>query len=130
MFSLFKPRSPQSYASTPPDEKDPRSLLDAAHGSRARGDVAQAAAELLRAAALYEQQGFSHKAVALARQATQLQPTHASAWELLVGLFERGDRPQDLREALTSLARLYADQHRGDEARTVRDRLQALRPTR
>ncbi|MBI5480140.1 MAG: hypothetical protein HY906_14840 [Deltaproteobacteria bacterium] len=85
---------------------------------------------LSRAAELFAKQGFALKAVAAAKQAAQLQPSHPRAHEALAGLYERMNLKEERRAVLDTLLKLSAAEQRADDVKATRAKLEALGPRR
>ena len=110
--------------------KDTKLLLDVAAMLKAKGAVSEAADHYLRAATALSEAGFAPKAVAIAKQVTQLAPKNIEAFELLAKLYEELKVKEELRGVLKALVSLYRGSGKESFAKSTETKLEALGPGR
>jgi len=129
-FSKKKDPVAQARAEAEARPDDPRAALSLASALKAAGDAQVAATEFLRAAELYQEQGFLPRALAAVQQAVQASPESSAAWSVLADLHAARRHKEDEREALKKLAQAFRAEGRSTEAAEVRNRIAALGPGR
>lgn len=109
---------------------DTKLLLDVAAMLKARGATGEAVDHLMRAANGLSEAGFALKAVAIAKQVSQLAPKSLEAYEFLAQRYEQLKLREELRGALKQLVPIYRSNGKEALARATETQIEALGPGR
>jgi tetratricopeptide (TPR) repeat protein len=110
--------------------KDVKLLQDIAGMLKAKGQVDDAAEHYMRAARAQLELGFAPKAIALAKQVSQMLPKSPEAFEFLIEQYEEGKLKEELRSVLKTLLGIYRGNGSEAAARATEAKLDALGPGR
>ena len=110
--------------------KDSKLLLDLAGLLKHKGATDESAEFFMRAAHALVDVGFAPKAIALAKQVTQMVPKSQEPYEFLVEQYEELKLKEELRAVFKTLKTLYRNDGKESAAVAIEAKLEALGPGR